>query len=125
MLAGIDSWRCPGRRPGDDVAGTSGSQTSGRDGRERERYPVFDALRIIAAVAVILAHAFPLSGHREPFVINLGDYGLDLGAAAVATFFIISGFLITMSWTQSPKAVPYSVRRFARIWPGYLLVVLG
>ena len=53
------------------MAGTSGVETSGRG--ERERYPVFDSLRIIAAVAVILAHAFPLSGHREPFEIDLGD----------------------------------------------------
>ena len=107
------------------MAGSSGLQPSTTGRRERERYPVFDSLRIIAAVAVILAHSFPLSGHREPFVIYLGDYGLDLGAAAVATFFIISGFLITMSWTQSPRVVPYAVRRFARIWPGFLIVVLG
>jgi len=96
----------------------------GRAG-ERERYPVFDSLRIIAAVVVILSHAFPLSGHPEPVATWLGDYGLTFGALAVATFFVISGFLITMSWTASPRAVPYSVKRVARIWPAFVIVVLA
>jgi peptidoglycan/LPS O-acetylase OafA/YrhL len=107
------------------VAGTSGSQTARRGrGAVRERYPVFDSLRIVAAVVVIFSHAFPLSGHPEPVVTFLGDYGLTFGALAVATFFIISGFLITMSWNLSPRAVPYSVKRFARIWPAFVVVVV-
>src|SRR5262249_1511682 len=100
------------------MAGTSGSEAvhSVRTPAP-ERYPVFDSLRIIAAVVVIFSHAFPLSGHPEPVVTFLGHYGLTFGALAVATFFIISGFLITMSWTTSPRTVPYSVKRVARIWP--------
>jgi len=91
----------------------------------RERYPVFDGLRIIAAVVVIFSHAFPLSGHPEPVVTFLGEYGLTFGALAVATFFVISGFLITMSWSLSPRTVPYAVKRFARIWPAFVFVVLA
>jgi peptidoglycan/LPS O-acetylase OafA/YrhL len=108
------------------MAGTSGSEVTLSDpaGR-RERYPVFDLLRIVAAVVVIFSHAFPLSGHPEPVATFLGDYGLTFGALAVATFFIISGYLITMSWVVSPRAVPYSVKRVARIWPAFLVVVLA
>jgi len=108
------------------VAGTGGVETShGGLARVRERYPIFDSLRIIAAVVVIFSHAFPLSGHPEPVVTFLGDYGLTFGALAVATFFVISGFLITMSWTMSPRTVPYAVKRFARIWPAFVVVVLA
>jgi peptidoglycan/LPS O-acetylase OafA/YrhL len=108
------------------MAGTSGSEAVGgaRTG-DRERYPVFDSLRIIAAIVVILSHAFPLSGHPEPVATFLGHYGLTFGALAVATFFVISGFLITMSWTASPRAVPYSVKRLARIWPAFVIVVVA
>ena len=106
------------------VAGTSGSPVGEGTGR-RERYPVFDGLRIIAAVVVIFSHAFPLSGHPEPVVTFLGEYGLTFGALAVATFFVISGFLITMSWSLAPRTVPYSVKRVARIWPAFVVVVLA
>jgi peptidoglycan/LPS O-acetylase OafA/YrhL len=107
------------------VAGTSGSQVAEGGAGRRERYPVFDGLRIVAAVVVIFSHAFPLSGHPEPVVTFLGEYGLTFGALAVATFFVISGFLITMSWSVSPRTVPYSVKRVARIWPAFVIVVLA
>jgi peptidoglycan/LPS O-acetylase OafA/YrhL len=42
-------------------------------------YSTFDALRIIAAIAVILSHAYPLTGHRKPFTMHLGGYTPDLG----------------------------------------------
>lgn len=107
------------------MAGTSGSELTQSATTRRERYPVFDLLRIVAAVVVILSHAFPLSGHPEPVATFLGDYGLTFGALAVATFFVISGFLITMSWNISPRAVPYAVKRLARIWPAFLIVVFA
>src|SRR5207244_10435776 len=28
-------------------------------------------------------------------------------------------------WTRSPKALPYSVKRFARIWPAFAIVVVA
>jgi peptidoglycan/LPS O-acetylase OafA/YrhL len=88
-------------------------------------YSTFDALRIIAAIAVILSHAYPLTGHREPFTVHLGGYTPDLGTSAVAVFFVISGFLITMSWNRTPGTRSFVVKRFARIWPGFAVVVLA
>src|SRR3954470_1147504 len=94
-------------------------------GANRERYPVFDTVRIVAAVAVILSHSFPLTGRSDdPFALEFGNWTPDLGTLSVATFFVISGFLITMSWTTSPKALAYSVKRFARIWPAFAFVVV-
>jgi peptidoglycan/LPS O-acetylase OafA/YrhL len=35
-----------------------------RPAARTDHYPVFDLLRIVAALAVILSHSFPLTGRR-------------------------------------------------------------
>lgn len=90
------------------------------------RWQNFDALRLIAASAVVLSHSFLLSSAgylEEPFVRLFGD-GKDLGVFAVGVFFVISGFLITQSYTRRASARSYLVNRVLRIFPGLLVCTL-
>jgi len=93
-------------------------------GARSDHFPVFDVLRIVAALAVILSHSYPLSGHTEPFTIHAGTTSFAMGTDAVVAFFVISGFLITMSWQRRSSVRSYVTKRFARIWPGFAVVVL-
>jgi len=88
------------------------------------RFPLFDSLRAIAAIAVLGTHVGVstdlYTGHS-----TLGQYvsRLDVG---VAVFFLISGFLLYRPFVRShvldqphPATGPYAWRRFLRIVPAY------
>jgi len=81
----------------------------------------FDLLRIFAALLVIFSHSFALSGFVEPKVpFTTGSYG-GLG---VKIFFLISGFLITMSFLRRKDFFKYIYARCLRIFPGLITVVI-
>lgn len=85
----------------------------------------FNALRFLAASAVVFSHCYALSGHldAEPLaVISAGI--IDIGTAAVMAFFVISGFLITMSAQSQRSLAHFVAARFLRMWPGLLLTTL-
>jgi peptidoglycan/LPS O-acetylase OafA/YrhL len=72
-----------------------------------------NALRLAFAVAVIVSHAWPLGGFGpDP---KIGD--ITVGTWAVAGFFVISGYLISVSRRRT-DLLPYFGRRFLRIFPG-------
>lgn len=81
----------------------------------------FDGLRLVAALAVVTSHEFWIAGHTEPEVF--GD--LTLGGVALVVFFAISGYLVASSWAADPKLWRFAVRRILRIWPAYVVVVVG
>jgi len=81
-----------------------------------QRLQVLDALRGIAAMAVVLFH-FTL--HREGYdhIFRFGTTGVDL-------FFIISGFVIFMSLQKISSVKEFIVNRFCRLFPAYWMGVL-
>lgn len=81
----------------------------------------FNTIRLIAAIAVIFSHAFPIAGSIEPLE-NLTGH-TSLGKLAVAAFFVISGFLIPASLDRGSVA-QYVIKRGFRIMPGLLASVL-
>ena len=81
----------------------------------------FHLLRIAFALIVCMYHAFELSHYPELSWIPV-YLSPDV---AVNSFFIISGFLITMSFERSNSVRGFLKRRFLRIYPAYLLVVLA
>lgn len=90
------------------------------------RWRNFDAIRLAAAVAVVVSHSFLLSSdgyQAEPLVRLLGD-GHDLGRFAVGVFFIISGFLITHSYVRRVSVQTYVFNRVMRIFPGLIACTL-
>ncbi len=78
----------------------------------------FDAVRLIAAAAVIYGHAHPLT-HTPDRVF----WGNSVESFAVKVFFVISGFLITASWLSDPNAFRYFAKRALRIFPALAVVV--
>ena len=86
----------------------------------------FDFIRFVAASLVILAHSFPVSygtSHRE-ILYRMSRGQTHFGSLAVAVFFVISGFLITMSYEHSKGPFDFLVKRALRIFPGLVVVVV-
>ena len=93
-----------------------------------DRFPLVDALRAIAALAVLGAHAAFFGGAYDGHTA-LGPYAqrLDVG---VTVFFLISGFLLyrpfllaRVDGEAAPATGAYAWRRFLRIVPAYWLAL--
>jgi peptidoglycan/LPS O-acetylase OafA/YrhL len=85
-----------------------------------ERDNNFDALRLVAAVAVIFSHSFLIadgSEAHEPLIWLTGRQSI-LGLCGVFVFFAISGFLVTESYERTASPLDYLVKRALRIFPG-------
>ena len=81
----------------------------------------FDLLRLLFAGTVCLVHVYELSGYQElAWVKNVLS-----SAVAVKSFFVVSGFLIFMSYERSGSILSYSAKRARRIYPAYFTVVTG
>ena len=85
----------------------------------------FDLLRLIAAVAVIIGHAYAISP-QPPYQDGVGqllqfDYS---GSLAVKFFFFLSGMLVTNSIISKPDAFQFLAKRAFRIFPGLLVCLL-
>lgn len=75
--------------------------------RARGRDNNFNLIRAVAATAVLVSHAWPLTlgqGTPEPLVALTGK---ALGTWAVEVFFVISGFLIAASFARRPDAAAF------------------
>jgi peptidoglycan/LPS O-acetylase OafA/YrhL len=80
----------------------------------------FDLLRLILAAIVCLVHSAELSGFPE---LGLIPRFISSGLA-VQGFFVVSGFLIFMSFERSTSVRSYFQKRLRRIYPAYFVVVV-
>jgi peptidoglycan/LPS O-acetylase OafA/YrhL len=78
----------------------------------------FTLLRLLLALMVVLGHFKLLSGTAKP------DFPFNFAGAAVYCFFVVSGFLIALSYERSHDLGAFYVRRIFRIYPMYVCVVL-
>lgn len=75
-----------------------------------------DALRGLAAVAVLLEHLLPwFMPALRPYWFNLGMYG-------VLVFFLVSGYIIPVSLEGRGDVRAFWISRVFRLYPVYLLV---
>ena len=84
----------------------------------------FDILRLLAAWLVLFSHCYPLGGRpqNEPLQSALG---LDtLGGVGVAIFFVLSGYLVSISLERSPNLFEFARRRALRIYPALIMICL-
>ncbi|HXP76158.1 MAG TPA: acyltransferase [Stellaceae bacterium] len=91
-----------------------------------DRHNNFDALRLLAATAVIFSHAFLLATGRqdtEPLMVLTGGQTI-LGVVGVFVFFVISGYLVTQSWEHTPSLPRFALKRALRIYPGLAACIL-
>ena len=83
------------------------------------RHNNFDLLRLLAAGGVMALHVADLSAEPALRVLTWADAKM-----ALATFFVISGYLVFMSCAQTPSLRDYAAKRARRIVPAYVAVVL-
>lgn len=79
----------------------------------------FDFLRLTGAVFVLYGHAYPLTGATGP-----GFAGNAIGTIGVKIFFVISGYLVALSWLRDPDIIRFFIRRALRIFPALIGVVI-
>jgi peptidoglycan/LPS O-acetylase OafA/YrhL len=83
------------------------------------------ALRLFFAILVILAHSHELiDGNRSREILTRTFGTLSFGDLGVDGFFLISGYLITKSFVESPSVIEYLFKRTLRIYPGYVVAFL-
>lgn len=107
----------------------SAAMTAHRTARPHGNLEALDGLRGLAALIVIASHA---SQQGLLLVPTLDLSGI--GKSGVYLFFVISAFLLTAQWLASPnhpettplgaRLLRYFVRRAARIFPLYGLVIV-
>ena len=87
-----------------------------------DRHNNFDLLRLLAALSVILSHAFLLAENslaRDPLMRLTGGQ-TSLGVAGVFVFFAISGYLISQSFAATRSPLAFLAKRGLRIFPGLI-----
>lgn len=84
-------------------------------------------VRSLLAVMVVFSHCFVIfygtEEEVEPFFI-WSNGQLSMGTFAVYFFFVISGFLVLLSWDKTPQLGNYFWKRFLRVYPAFLVVSL-
>lgn len=90
------------------------------------RGPGFDMLRFVAASTVVLHHAMKIEHDivRDDWLFRWSDGYIQIGLLAVSVFFALSGFLITPGLVKSGNVLGYLSRRFMRIMPLLVTIVL-
>ena len=80
----------------------------------------FDLIRLLLSLTVFFVHSFVLSQRSELAFISI----FLNSEVAVNAFFVISGFLVSMSFENSSSNSEYFVKRARRIYPAYVCVIL-
>ncbi|WP_170336040.1 acyltransferase family protein [Ruegeria arenilitoris] len=81
-------------------------------------------IRAVAATAVLVSHAWPIT--QGPAVAEplYNIFGRSLGTLAVYVFFGISGFLITASFQRSSSRISFVLARVLRLFPALAVNLL-
>jgi len=84
----------------------------------------FNLIRIIAALAVLVAHSYALSTGNTDTTPFRSTLGMTIGTMAVDIFFITSGFLVTSSLLCRQSTIEFIWARVLRIFPALLVMLL-
>ncbi|MDB5396463.1 MAG: hypothetical protein JWM91_3969 [Rhodospirillales bacterium] len=79
----------------------------------------FTPFRLLLALLVVLGHFKAFVGTTSP------DWPFNYAATAVDCFFVVSGYLVSTSFDRDPNLYRFYVRRFFRIYPLYLAVIVA
>jgi peptidoglycan/LPS O-acetylase OafA/YrhL len=81
-------------------------------------------IRILAALAVQVFHAWSLTLVTDAMQPLFAATGSALGTQAVYVFFAISGFLVTRSFVRHPTRGGWITARTLRIFPGLAVALV-
>lgn len=85
------------------------------------RIQVLDGLRVIAILMVMLYHFYPrFEGYAYSYSFEIPEI-FNHGKLGVPLFFVISGFVITLTLNHSYNFVDFMKKRLIRLMPGMLL----
>ncbi len=77
-------------------------------------------VRMVAAAAVLISHAHPITGRADPLQALSGATG---GELAVAVFFGISGLLIARSFDRRQSMARFALARVLRLFPALAVML--
>lgn len=87
-------------------------------------YNNFNLLRLLAALQVVYIHAVEHLHIKNELVLAIK--GIVAYFPGVPVFFLISGYLITMSYDKNSNLKEYTKNRILRILPGlYVSFIIG
>ncbi len=92
-------------------------------GPANTRLAELDALRGIAALAVVVFHYTVKAPEILPHVVTV-EYGFPIGNYGVQLFFAISGFVIFMTLERTKSSADFAFARFTRLFPAYWAAIL-
>lgn len=78
----------------------------------KQRLDALTSLRFVAAMMIVIGHAYPIFGSRVATLMPLNQ--------GVSFFFVLSGFILAWNYpalTDSHARRSFLLARFARIWP--------
>ncbi len=84
----------------------------------------FDFLRLCFALFVLITHSYVLSGENNDGLNSLTNGQTNFSNIGLKGFFIISGYLIFESLIRSKNWLDYFGKRFLRIFPAYIVVLI-
>jgi peptidoglycan/LPS O-acetylase OafA/YrhL len=91
----------------------------------QDRNNNFNLIRALAASAVILSHSYALSGQgEEEPLLRWTNAATHFGTLGVTLFFVISGFLVSRSFTGRGTLVAFAAARILRIYPALIAAAL-
>jgi peptidoglycan/LPS O-acetylase OafA/YrhL len=80
----------------------------------------FDLLRLFFAASVLIWHAYDLS--KQPALQGVSRlFSAEFGVKA---FFVVSGYLVAMSFENSSTVWQYAAKRLRRVYPAYFTVAV-
>lgn len=86
-----------------------------------DRLDALDALRGFAALSVFVGHLLAeYDVDRGLFLSIISD-----GTTAVDLFFVLSGFVLTLSLQKEPRYERYVIKRVFRLYPPYAVAILA
>ena len=86
----------------------------------------FDFLRLLFALLVVISHSYPLSGANESgqWICQITGNQMSYASIGLNGFFVISGYFIYKSLERSISLTEYYFKRFLRLFPGLLVLIL-
>lgn len=80
----------------------------------------FDFIRIFATWMVATSHFFAVPAYDE----YASYVGFFVGFEVILTFFMLSSMLLVGSYLRAPDLKTYFIKRFSRIYPAYIVMIL-